>query len=245
MMLLNDYDPVLDITVPGFLFSDQVPVHVWYLNWRKHADKLDMVITALRKDEKAEFLRFRQFEDRFRYVWGRYLLRTLLSHYLNLGKDEISFTRGVFGKPCLSANVPLPGLSFNLSHSGEYVAAAVSRTDTVGIDIESVRDMPELDLIARNEFHDAEQEQMRRCKTEEKLDCFYKIWVSKEAYLKALGSGLSKDMKSFCFEENGDGVFVHDSERGKVPCRKEEFGIGSAVVGAVVAADIRAGGRNR
>ncbi len=96
-----------------------------------------------------------------------------------------------FGKPYFE-NAPL---HFNISHSGNYVIAAVSKYE-IGIDIQRVRAdkhrIAEKNFVAGecayiNAMEDEETQQQRFCE----------IWTVKEAYLKAKGIGLRKPLNSF------------------------------------------------
>lgn len=91
-------------------------------------------------------------------------------------------------------------LFFNLSHSKEYAACAVS-DEPVGIDIECVktRDVEHMDKILH------EQEVLILSfvtNPEEKKKFFYECWVTKESYLKNLGCGLTIRPAEFMVSED-------------------------------------------
>jgi 4'-phosphopantetheinyl transferase len=88
-------------------------------------------------------------------------------------------------------------LYFNLSHSNEYAVIAVSRTGPLGVDIERVRLMPDLEEIAARFFSSAEQAAILRLPAAQRLPAFYRCWTSKEAFIKALGAGLQFPLRCF------------------------------------------------
>ena len=106
---------------------------------------------------------------------------------------------GEQGKPYIAG---AEGFHYNLSHDGEYVLLVVSDAE-VGCDIEQIRPV---DLkLPRHAFHPAEYERIAACAEAERNELFFRYWVLKESYIKALGTGLSEGLSSFCMEF-GDGI---------------------------------------
>ena len=89
------------------------------------------------------------------------------------------------GKPYIRG---YPGCQFSLSHSGGWAACALS-DGPVGVDIQQHREIPA--LVSRK-FSGEEQEWLRN-----HPDSFFDLWVKKEAYLKALGAGLTIRLDRF------------------------------------------------
>ena len=101
------------------------------------------------------------------------------------GLTDIHFQYGPYGKPF----VHVPDVHFNISHSGQYLAGAVSTCSFIGIDIEQIKpiDFDCIDFfMSEKEIAHFKELQL----LEEKLDYFYIIWTLKEAYSKMLGMGL-------------------------------------------------------
>ena len=74
---------------------------------------------------------------------------------------------------------------FNISHSGNYVIIAVSDFE-VGCDVELKREL-EYERLGKIVFH--ENELKKLSETEDKRSLFFKLWTSKEAFIKCLGEG--------------------------------------------------------
>jgi 4'-phosphopantetheinyl transferase len=167
------------------LLSEPAPVHVWL--WRTDLEESRCAELAgmLSAAERAAAERFRFPRDRARAVISRAGLRLLLAGYLNLPPGSVTFATGDSGKPRLAGT---SAISFNLSHSGAYAAAAVSRGRELGIDIEEIRpDIAWRDIAAR--FFSAEETAWLDSMAEP--EAFFRLWTAKEAVLKAVGIGLT------------------------------------------------------
>lgn len=171
--------------------------HIWKLRWRELETFWKRHKFILEKEEcqKAEHYRFH--EDKMRYLAGKITVRMLLKEYS--GEDKIVLSQGKYGK--LYWKVP-PGqreITFNLSHSGEWVLAIFAYRQAVGIDVQEMGEIPEYMEIAQNFFTEEETAEIQETKSPER---FYQYWAAKEAYLKALGLGLNKGMDFFSVREN-------------------------------------------
>ena len=60
----------------------------------------------------------------------------------------------------------------------------------LGIDIEKIRSLPQMDSIAERSFSVAEAADLRSLGASERETAFFHAWTRKEAYLKATGAGL-------------------------------------------------------
>ena len=120
-------------------------------------------------------------------------LRNLLSGATKLSPSEITFSENLYGKPQLAGTGP----HFNVSHSGDYIVYAFSHHCELGVDIEAITpEFATLRLAARC-FSDKEYQSLEGLTPERFTQAFFKIWSGKEAYIKAIGMGLSADLKAF------------------------------------------------
>ena len=152
--------------------------------------------SCLSADERARGERFAFDRDRRRFVLGRAAVRQILASYLGCTPAEIVFAYGEFGKPRLDGRHAGAGLQFNASGSGDVAVCAVTSGQAVGIDIEQLRDDCDPDVV-RYALSDAEQSEFERIPAAEQPAAFYRTWTRKEAYLKAVGCGLSRPLASF------------------------------------------------
>jgi 4'-phosphopantetheinyl transferase len=174
---------------------DRLPddeVHV--LHWHLDRDAPPFPTDTLSADELARAARWHRPEDRAHFVTSRAWVRHTLGWYLGMAPHEIAFTLGPHGKPALSG---AGALQFNLSHSGAFALLALCRAGVVGVDVEALRPMDDCDAIARRHFAPAEWQRWSRLPSARQLSAFYACWTRKEAYVKALGGGLSVPLDGF------------------------------------------------
>src|SRR5690242_5769940 len=87
-------------------------------------------------------------EHRLRFKNGRAALRLVLGNYLLKPPGSLQFGLGPQGKPY----IPTSKINFNISHSGDVLVIAVARNFEVGIDIEVLRKIDDLQAIAAQFF---------------------------------------------------------------------------------------------
>jgi 4'-phosphopantetheinyl transferase len=154
----------------------------------------DALWALLHDGEKRRVERYRFEDDQRRSIVARGTLRALLGRRLQRDPRELQFITGAQGKPALRDGA----LEFNVSHSGDRIAIAVSEGGAVGVDIEEIKPrVTELSALARRYFADDEAEEVLRAPESEALRVFFSIWTAKEAVIKAIGGGLSIDLSSF------------------------------------------------
>jgi 4'-phosphopantetheinyl transferase len=149
---------------------------------------------ALSPEEQARAGRFRFERDRTRWIAARAMLRSLLAGYIGQSALTLRFASTEYGKPFL---LDFPGISFNLSHAGDYGLLAVTRARAVGVDIERIRPDFADPAVARHFFSSAEQAQLAQVPPDQYTTAFFTCWVRKESYIKARGEGLSHPLKDF------------------------------------------------
>lgn len=141
--------------------------------------------------EQSRAGRFHFERDRRRFIVARGRLRQLLAERLNTPPERVTIHYGARGKPAVD------GLHFNLSHTGDYALYAFSTDGDVGIDLEALRPMPEADAIAANLFSAAENAEYEHLGPDERTLGFFNCWTRKEAFVKALGDGLTMPLDRF------------------------------------------------
>jgi 4'-phosphopantetheinyl transferase len=151
---------------------------------------------CLSPEEQARANRFHFERDRRSYTVARAALRHILGFALGLPAAVVGFAYGAHGKPLLAgAGTAQPDLQFNLSHSGSWALAAVVRERHVGVDIEHLRAIREFQALADRFYAPREAALLQRLTEETRPAAFYRAWTCKEAYVKALGAGLTLDTR--------------------------------------------------
>lgn len=164
---------------------DANTVSVWQANLELPEPQIDDLATILSTDEKARADRFHRKRDRSAFIAARGILRMLLGQYLQYDPDRVQFSYTDRGKPFIADSA----VQFNVSHSQGLALYAIANRRSVGIDIESIRDL-EVEQLAQRFFSDREYQQLCQFSQKQQSDAFFTYWTAKEAYLKATGEGL-------------------------------------------------------
>jgi 4'-phosphopantetheinyl transferase len=166
-------------------------VHLWFASLEQPEASVMQLAAYLSPDEQGRAARFRFERDRRSFTIARGVLRSLLGRYLNLLPEEVRLAYGAQGKPELDPHYHSVGLRFNLSHSGAVCLVAIAQNALVGVDVEAFNPrVHHTDLVNRF-FSTAEQQDYHALPKEQQIAVSFALWTSKEAYLKAIGSGLS------------------------------------------------------
>ena len=188
-------------------------IEVWSVDLNISDNDLADFRPTLSMDESARADRFYFERHRRRFVAARASLRVVLAAYVDLDPSNIEFEYGHKGKPRLAGKAANFGLHFSVSHSNERALIAVSRLP-LGVDLEFIRPMKDCQAIAKRFFSEAEQSSLFALPPERKLEAFFTCWTRKEAYVKAVGDGLSIPLRSFdvtFLEEQPPALTVHSS----------------------------------
>ena len=169
--------------------SSEVQVVVARLDPRP--DEARALALSLSQAERERAARFRFGRERRRFIVARARLRELLAERLDVPPESIEFVCARGGKPALAERFARSGWRFNLSHCGELAVYAFSRATEVGVDVEAVHAIAEGDAIAARVFSRREHEAYRAAAPAERPLAFFRCWTRKEAFVKALGGGLS------------------------------------------------------
>lgn len=153
----------------------------------RHAKQFDdNLFSVVEKERERKYVRL---NDKLRHRAAHGLKRFVLASFLGCLPEELQFLDDDNGKPYLLLNGIRSPIAFNLSHSGDWVVLGVSLTMSVGVDVEtsdgnSISNL--IDVIKHPNDPDVFEE-----------TSFYRLWVMKEACVKATGSGLRQPLKDF------------------------------------------------
>jgi len=157
-------------------------------------DARDLESPAAALLEPRERLEFEQSSNsavRGRRIVARAITRILLCRRLGVPPNEIRFEHGRHGKPYLG---PHQRAQFNISHSGDLLLFAFAFETEIGVDVERLRARPRALQLAQHYFSREEADGIRLASSPDRA--FLTLWTRKEAYLKAVGCGLTGDLKS-------------------------------------------------
>jgi 4'-phosphopantetheinyl transferase len=169
-------------------------VHIWTMPTEASDAVVVQFERVLSEDEAKRAARFRFSHLRDSFVITRGVLRHLLGRYLSLEPARLCFSYGDKGKPAVASE---GNLQFNLTHSVGIAAVAFTTGCQLGIDAEHIRPVKEMQQIADRNFSAEEATELMRLPESEREPAFFRCWTRKEAYIKAIGDGLSCALDSF------------------------------------------------
>ena len=194
-------------------------VPLWKIFAVENESYINQLKKNLSKDELNRAEKFHHKKDELCYITARGALKQILSNYINIPTNDISFSYNEFGKPYLSKKINSLDIQFNISHSNNFIIFAFTLNHTIGVDIEKIHPKKDISGIAKLVFSIAEYNQWLQCPPENKLNLFYQLWTYKEAIIKAIGKGFSYNTKSFTIEtlEKDIKIIFHDKKGFKIP----------------------------
>jgi 4'-phosphopantetheinyl transferase len=207
-------------------------IHAWRACMPVLAPLEPELFEILSAEETARSKQFVFARDRRRFVVARGVLRVLLARYTNTNPADLSICRTANGKP-FAAGDAMP--QFSVSHSDQIALIAFAHGQ-IGVDVERVREMPDLIGIARRFFSAGELEQVHALPEESRRQAFFALWTRKEAYLKATGEGIAAlDSLSVSFTSDLRLRTFDSSSRDGRPRRIEALRMRGGYVAALAA----------
>jgi len=203
----------------------------------KHKSYLPSYLAILDKNERSIAERFKFADLTERYIINHGILRQLLADRLDISPTCLRIEKAEFGKPFLP---DYPEISFNMSHSGDILTIAISSQCQLGIDVECYKARNTWEGLVKKCFAAKEMEYWYRLNETERGHAFYQFWVKKEAFVKAVGKGITlglnqcivnpEDLESFTHVPKQAGLAskwqIHDlelaeNEFGAVVCDRK------------------------
>jgi 4'-phosphopantetheinyl transferase len=172
-------------------------IHVWHATLSLTPEALADAARLLPKAEREKTGLVASVAQRARLTLSRAWVRAILSGYLERPAPELTIRRSGRGKPIVVVDADQTGLFFSVSHSGEHMLVAVTRADDVGIDLERLTRIVEPERIAVRFYSRPECEALLSLEPAMRADAFFRVWVRKEAVVKALGMGITAAFEMF------------------------------------------------
>ncbi|KAL5067089.1 hypothetical protein RYX36_017976 [Vicia faba] len=170
--------------------------------WDPHPHQFSSALSLLPSQQHSSVTRFFKTQDKKRALVSRMLQYALVHDLIKINNPNFTIQTTSQGKPFLDLldydklAIPFPNFNFNVSHHGDYVAIASEPLCLVGIDIVSF-DLPHGETVPdfihsfSSYFSTLEWDNILNAATSNDiLIQFYRYWSLKEAYVKAMGSGL-------------------------------------------------------
>ncbi|MCX5386328.1 4'-phosphopantetheinyl transferase superfamily protein [Streptomyces sp. NBC_00083] len=182
------------------LESDTAVAHAWW--WRTEGSSPEPAdLALLSKDERERAAKIVHAPTAVGFVAGRAASRRILSGLLDVAPAEIGLGR----RPCPGCGDPLHGppavlspespLWISISHTHGCGMLAVARVP-VGVDVEGVRDFPVEELAPATLTESERQVVLGADEGSARTRAFLRSWTRKEAVLKAVGVGITTDLRT-------------------------------------------------
>ena len=166
---------------------------IWIIDFEELREKEGTYRGYLSDDEILRSEKFRMPSDRRNFIICRAILRLLLSEELECLPAEIKFDFNEYDRPKL----PNKSIDFNVSHSQDFGLIGIARDSILGLDIEFKSKDIEVEQIASKFFSSKEIEILNKVPKEDRINTFYRCWTRKEAFIKAIGQGLTYPLDTF------------------------------------------------
>ncbi len=208
-------------TIDSWPYRTDVPplneegIHVWRISLSEPDDRIEHFRRLLSEKEIAKSEQFLFADHRRRFIVGRGQLRTLLGRYVERSANQIEFAYTGLGKPSIAHNVRGRPIAFNFTNSSDLAMLAVTSGTELGVDIERIRKMSNMEGLARRFFAHPEIEAITAQGSDAKRrHAFFRCWTRKEAFLKAIGKGLTFPLDKVCVtieDTSGDHAATSDA----------------------------------
>ncbi len=176
---------------------------------------MENMLGILAADERVRAERLRLPKDQADFILTRGMLRNILSRYLSTGPKELRFRYTKYGKPYLTGLPGVHPLRFNVSHSKGYALFAIASGRQVGVDLEWIQPDFASGEIAERFFTRGEVAALRSLPRHLHNAAFFDYWTRKEAYIKAVGKGLSIPLDQFEVSLKSEDTVVLLNANGK------------------------------
>jgi len=179
------------------LIRDQVLV--WRISLPEQDENtVETMRQTLSKEELLRLEKLTQPLSRRNFIICRALMRKILTHYLRCENETLDILYNEYGKPYINSSSPeAKNLHFNLSHSGDIALFAICLGAEVGIDIERRDKQRDALRLAHRFFHPGEYQALKNTHPMRREFVFIRAWTRKEAFAKAIGTGLQFPFSRF------------------------------------------------
>ncbi len=182
----------------GHTYLHANSIHIWRIDLDGPTHDISSLLSA---DETKRAEGIKQAQTRDRFIHGRVAMRSILSGYLGVVGDKLTFIQHEKGKPAISP--PYSDIEFNLSHCENMALLAVTKQIPIGIDLEFIRPRPSQLKIAQRMFPEPIYKELQKQPSDQFDTAFFRHWTELEARAKCAG----------------DGIFAHDGWQANITSR--------------------------
>jgi len=175
-------------------------IHVWIARLANDHRTAAYFLAILSEQERTRAERFSYESDRLRFIQAHGIVRQILADYAGKNAAALSFRANRFGKPFLVRDANTPNIQFSVSHSGNCCVLALRLDHSIGIDVEKLRDLPNLKRMSYRYFTQSEADTLGALQGTQQRNAFFSLWTHKEAMVKGLGISLAANLRQIEFD---------------------------------------------
>jgi 4'-phosphopantetheinyl transferase len=181
------------IALARFRTLEQGSVHIWFIPHGGGTRYGDALSGCLSREEevRARAILDPRLQSEFRESHA--IRRAIIGCYASIDPAHLRFGVAEFGKPFLTS---FPALHFSASRTQGLSVLAVSRVGPLGVDAEWLRPILDADELARRVCSDRERDLLGSVSGADRDERFLRFWTRKESVVKAIGTGLSEDLRT-------------------------------------------------
>ncbi|HEY5220289.1 MAG TPA: 4'-phosphopantetheinyl transferase superfamily protein [Gemmatimonadaceae bacterium] len=172
-------------------------IHVWHATLVPTPQNLAGAADMLPAAEREKTALVASEAQRARLTLSRAWVRGILAKYLSQPAPDITIRRSPRGKPLVVTGDNDQPLQFSVSHATDQMLVAVTRSDDVGVDLERMTRLADVERIAARFFARGEYDALLALPPDQRADAFFRAWVRKESVVKALGTGIAAAFDMF------------------------------------------------
>lgn len=171
-------------------------------------------IRGLRGLLGGDWVRYRNTADptvRYRLAVSRLLIKYAAAGALGTSPAQIDLAYQLGGRPYLRG---FDQIELSLTHTGDFIAVALSRIGRIGVDAEPVGRRLRLELLTSQMCTAAELAELEALSGQRRQAEALRLWTLKEAYTKAIGQGMRLSFTDFGFALRSPRLLAADGSRG-------------------------------
>jgi 4'-phosphopantetheinyl transferase len=182
---------------PDTLSLSKDHIDVWLCDLKQLSVDINNFYSILSEDERKRADKLKVEDKKQQYIITRGALRQRLGLLTNIEPEDFVFKILEYGKPVLANNPQCAGITFNVSHSHDLALIAIAQKQNIGIDIEKINHESDHQALMTRFFSRAEQAEFQTIAEVNKARAFCACWSRKEAFIKAIGSGIAYGLDNF------------------------------------------------
>ncbi len=182
---------------PDTLSLSKDHIDIWLCDLKQLSGDINIIYSILSEDERERADKLKVEDKKQQYIITRGALRQRLGLLTNIEPKDFVFEYLEHGKPVLANNHQCADITFNVSHSNDLALIAIAQEQTIGIDIEKINHESDHQALMTRFFSKAEQAEFQTMPDTNKARAFCACWTRKEAFIKAVGDGVSYGLDKF------------------------------------------------